>query len=195
MLSDTVMGSKVGAKPPAWSAPLSPELVEKEAKERIKARQGDITDDKDVLGEYVLQGGKYRGQCFRWLLEHVPGYVGWFVGEILKDEGKEDMRSGNSQKKNKSALKRYVLMFEEGRELVRMKKRETTPTTTPPATPAVLSPSRFSSLLTGRALPPEVLRRRVMKLASPPKVKPNIPTQEDRELIACLDEYESTLQG
>ncbi|XP_053379680.1 uncharacterized protein LOC123558130 [Mercenaria mercenaria] len=159
-LTDTEEGRRIGTQREQWCPPSTTQQIEKDARERVIARQGDVTDQKDVLGEYVMQFGKYRGQNFRWALENVPGYVGWIVNQIIKDEGKEDT-SSQHQKNNKAALKNYVLMFEEGKRIVEAKASE---------------PRKriaWKSLLVGRPLSPEQIRKKYKMLTSPPKFTPN----------------------
>lgn len=64
--------------------------MDKEAKQIVKARGGFKLDEKGVLGEYRYQLGRFRGKTYRWLLENVPGYVGWLIGDIAKE--KKDQR-------------------------------------------------------------------------------------------------------
>nr|XP_022328895.1 uncharacterized protein LOC111127887 [Crassostrea virginica] len=87
----------------AWFPPRGPSQVDNDAKECVRGRGGDVSDRKDLLGEYILQFGKYRGQKFIWLLENCPGYVGWLIGCILEDRRKGD-KSSVSQMANKDAL-------------------------------------------------------------------------------------------
>lgn len=58
----------------------------------------------------------FSGMTFKWLLENSPGYVGYLVVAMQKDKP-----SADPQWLNKMALKRYVEMFEEGKEIIRRK--------------------------------------------------------------------------
>lgn len=93
--------------------------VRKLAIEAVKKRKGDVKNEIDVLGEYLLQFGKYRGQSFRWMLENALGYVGWFVDNIRNEKV---THSAISQ--NKAAFKKYVESFKEGRDVVALKKKQ-----------------------------------------------------------------------
>ncbi|XP_064596849.1 uncharacterized protein LOC135463520 [Liolophura sinensis] len=198
LLSDSVEGRLAAANRPKLSPVLTTAVVHKEARERVTARQGDLTVEKDVLGEYILQCGKYRGKCFRWLLENGPGYCGWVVGQIIKDEGKQDL-SSVQQRHNKAAFKRYMQMFEEGRAIIQMKSEEKCKSST----------SQLKALVTTeRQLSTGALVQKAKTLFAPPKVKPNIPSyqspliaqeiklgtsaQEDRDLVSVLEHIEST---
>jgi len=66
------------------SKPL--EEVRKDAIEVVKMRKGDVNNDLDVQGEYLLQFGRCRGQSFRWMLENALGYAGWFVDNIRNEK-------------------------------------------------------------------------------------------------------------
>lgn len=72
-----------------------------------------------MFREYLLQFGEYRGQSFRWMLDNALGYVGWFVDNI---RGERVSQSAISQ--NKAAFKKYVESFEEGLEVVALKKKQ-----------------------------------------------------------------------
>ena len=93
--------------------------VKKLAIETVKKRKGDVQNELDVQGEYLLQFGKYRGQSFRWMLENAPSYIGWFVDNIRNEKV---TKSPISQ--NKAALKKYVESFQEGRDVVALKKKQ-----------------------------------------------------------------------
>ena len=85
----------------------------------MKDRKGNVGNDLEVKGEYVIQFGNCRGQKFRWLLENAMGYVGWLVNSMSRET---TTMAAISQ--NKAAFKEYVLSFEEGREVVAIKKAE-----------------------------------------------------------------------
>lgn len=99
------------------SKPL--EEVRKDAIEVVKMGKGDVNNDLDVQGEYLLQFGRYRGQSFRWMLKNVLGYAGWFVDNIRNEKVTQSAVS-----QNKAAFKGYVESFEEGREVVAMKTKQ-----------------------------------------------------------------------
>ncbi|KAK3720982.1 hypothetical protein QZH41_018539, partial [Actinostola sp. cb2023] len=104
-------------KPSGMSEKL--EEVRKQAIEAVRKRNGDVLNELDVQGEYLLQFGRYRGQNFRWMLENALGYVGWFVDNIRSEKATHSPIS-----QNKAALKEYVLSFKEGREVVALKQQQ-----------------------------------------------------------------------
>ena len=58
------------------------------------------------------------GMTFKWLIENAPGWVAFVVAEI--EISGEPKGTGNRWL-NKMALRKYVNLFEEGRELVSRK--------------------------------------------------------------------------
>ena len=52
------------------SAPMKDEHMRARAVTEVRDRGGDVSDQTEVLGEYTLQFGKYKGKLFRWLLEN-----------------------------------------------------------------------------------------------------------------------------
>lgn len=53
LLTDTLEAIRV--KKPEWSPALSPELVDKQAKQKVKARGGSELNEKDVLGMNIIK--------------------------------------------------------------------------------------------------------------------------------------------
>ena len=68
---------------------------------------------------FSFQFGRYQGQSFRWMLENALGYVGWFVDNIRNEKVSQSAIS-----QNMAAFKRYVESFEEGHEVVAVKKKQ-----------------------------------------------------------------------
>lgn len=63
----------------------------------------------------------FRGMTFKWLLENAPGWVAFL---IARDETSGETQGVGNRWLNKMALRRYVYLFEESKELVRMKREE-----------------------------------------------------------------------
>lgn len=55
LLSDSAEGRLAAGNRPKWSPPFTAAVVDKEARERVAARQGDLTDEKDVLGRSLIR--------------------------------------------------------------------------------------------------------------------------------------------
>lgn len=51
------------------------DLLRTDALTVVFQRGGDVSDRLEVMGEYVLQFGRYKGKSFRWLLENDVGYT------------------------------------------------------------------------------------------------------------------------
>ena len=56
-------------------------------------------------------------QSFSWMLENALGYIGWFVDNIRNEKVTNSPIS-----QNKAALKKYVESFQEGRDVVALKR-------------------------------------------------------------------------
>ncbi|KAK2814456.1 hypothetical protein Q5P01_000435 [Channa striata] len=88
------------------SAPMREELVRENAHTVVCRRGGDASDKTEVLGEYILQFGKYKGKSFRWLLENDVGYA----ARVFMAEG--------HSKDSLLSFVSYALSFKEIRSLL-----------------------------------------------------------------------------
>ena len=61
--------------PPSASRVKLPARVREEARARLSQKGGNPLVLEEMLAEYELQLGQYRGQTFRWLLENDVGYA------------------------------------------------------------------------------------------------------------------------
>lgn len=52
----------------------------------VRQRGGDASDRTEVLGDYILQFGKYQGKSFRWLLENDVGYTMYLIRNLQKEQ-------------------------------------------------------------------------------------------------------------
>ncbi|KAG5834113.1 hypothetical protein ANANG_G00257840, partial [Anguilla anguilla] len=68
------------------SRPLKEGDVKDNAYTVVFQRGGDVSDKQEVLGEYVLQFGKYKGKSFRWLLENDVGYTIYLLNKVEEEE-------------------------------------------------------------------------------------------------------------
>lgn len=68
------------------STPQREDLVRMNARSVVLQRGGDVSDKQEVLGEYILQFGKYKGQSFRWLLENDVGYALYLSNKVEEEE-------------------------------------------------------------------------------------------------------------
>ena len=68
------------------SPPQKHDLVRNEALTVVLQRGGDVSDRQEVMGEYVLQFGKYKGKTYRWLLENDVGYTIYLINKVDEEE-------------------------------------------------------------------------------------------------------------
>ena len=87
--------------------------VRKEAIKAVKERGGNISDETEVLSEYVLQFGAFRGQTFCWMLENAMGYSAWLVDSMRKETATAAPLS-----QNKVSFKAFVESFQECRQVI-----------------------------------------------------------------------------
>ena len=92
--------------------------MRKHAIQGVQRRGGDIHDTTEVLSEYEMQFGAFRGQTFKWVIENALGYAGYLV-----DDMRNETTTSTPLSQNKAFFKAYVQLFPECR-LVIGKKRE-----------------------------------------------------------------------
>ncbi|XP_053089620.1 uncharacterized protein LOC117597045 [Pangasianodon hypophthalmus] len=68
------------------STPQREDVVRNNARSVVLQRGGDVSDKQEVLGEYILQFGKYKGKSFRWLLENDIGYTLYLSSKVEEEE-------------------------------------------------------------------------------------------------------------
>ncbi|KAL2076440.1 hypothetical protein ACEWY4_027968 [Coilia grayii] len=67
-------------------APQGEDKIREHARSIVFMRGGDVSDRQEVLGEYTLQFGKYKGKTFRWLLENDVGYTVYLMKKVEEEE-------------------------------------------------------------------------------------------------------------
>lgn len=151
----------------------------------VRDRNGDVANELEVKGEYILQFGICRGKSFKWALENAMGYVGWLVNSM---SGETTTSAAISQ--NKGTFREYVLSFDEGREAVKMKRSEmdrktaSKPAPQPkvPPLPSRMLPSHQASSKFKPTIPPST---RVRPVSSPAKM--DIPDGELCDIVAQIE--------
>ncbi|XDV45272.1 hypothetical protein PO909_013392 [Leuciscus waleckii] len=68
------------------STPQREDLVKLNARSVVLNRGGDVSDKQEVLGEYILQFGKYKGKSFKWLLENDVSYALYLSDKVEEEE-------------------------------------------------------------------------------------------------------------
>ncbi|KAM4537740.1 uncharacterized protein V3H82_023539 isoform 1-T2 [Fundulus diaphanus] len=95
------------------SAPMKEDVVRQNALTVVRQRGGDVTDDSEVLGDYILQFGKYKGKSFRWLLENDVGYTLYLIMNLQKEEESGICITEGFNKMSLLAFVKYALSFKE----------------------------------------------------------------------------------
>ncbi|XP_016315579.1 uncharacterized protein LOC107668272 [Sinocyclocheilus anshuiensis] len=95
------------------SAPMKQDLVRQHALTVVRQRGGDASDKREVLGEYILQFGKYKGKSFRWLLENDMGYTIYLMKTLQQEEAAGEFRAEGHSKHSLVSFVNYAHSFEE----------------------------------------------------------------------------------
>ncbi|KAK7877393.1 hypothetical protein WMY93_031909, partial [Mugilogobius chulae] len=91
------------------SAPVKEETVRENARTVVRVRGGDVSDQTEVLGEYILQFGK----SFRWLLENDVGYTLYLIQSHQKEEAAGVVQAECHSKDSLQSFLRYAVSFPE----------------------------------------------------------------------------------
>ena len=78
-----------------------------------------MSDETEVLSDYVLQFGAFHGQTFRWILANGLGYAAWLVDNMWNETVTAAPLS-----QNKASFKAYAMAFEESRQAIDKKRVE-----------------------------------------------------------------------
>ncbi|XP_060749159.1 uncharacterized protein LOC132861576 [Tachysurus vachellii] len=100
------------------SAPKKEELVRQNALAVVRQRGGDASDKREVLGEYILQFGKYKGKSFRWLLENDMGYTIYLIKNLQQEEAMGVFTSEGPSKSSLLSFSNYACSFNEIQSLL-----------------------------------------------------------------------------
>lgn len=76
-----------------------------------------MSDEQEVLGEYVLQFGKYKGRSFRWLLENDIGYTIYLQKKVEEEEKAGTFNPEGHSKDSLLSFIRYAGGFKEMNDL------------------------------------------------------------------------------
>ena len=82
-------------------------------------RGGDVSDRQEVLGEDILQFGKYKGKSFRWLLENDIGYTIYLSKKVEEEERAGLFHPEGSKKDSLLSFLEYSRSFQEIQDLKR----------------------------------------------------------------------------
>ncbi|KAJ8356342.1 hypothetical protein SKAU_G00191360 [Synaphobranchus kaupii] len=101
------------------SAALKEEVVMANARKVVLQRGGDVSDKLEVLGEFTLQFGKYKGKSFRWLLENYVGYSLYLINKVEKEEEAGQFNPVGHSKDSLLSFLQYCRGFKELKDLRR----------------------------------------------------------------------------
>ena len=101
------------------SAALKEEVVRANACKVVLERGGDLSDKLEVLGEYILQFGKYKGRSFRWLLENDVGYSLYLIKKVEQEEEAGHFNPVGHSKDSLLSFLQYCRGFKELEDLRR----------------------------------------------------------------------------
>lgn len=95
----------------------SPAVREDKVKENARSivflRGGDVSDRQELLGEYLVQFGKYKGNSFRWILENDIGYVVYLIHKVEEEERTGQFNPEGPKKENLLSFLEYCRSFSE----------------------------------------------------------------------------------
>lgn len=100
------------------SVAMREDLVRQNALIVVRQRGGDASDRAEVLGDYILQFGKYKGKAFRWLLENDVGYTMYLIKNLRKEEASGICMSEGHGKDSLQSFVNYALSFGEIQSLL-----------------------------------------------------------------------------
>ena len=101
------------------SAALKEEVVRANACKVVLERGGDVSDQLEVMGEYTLQFGKYKGKSFRWLLENDVGYSLYLINKVEQEEEAGQFNPMGHSKDSLLSFLQYCRGFKELEDLRR----------------------------------------------------------------------------
>lgn len=106
------------------SAPTREDQVRQNALALVRQRGGDASDMTEVLGDYILQFGKYKGKSFRWLLMNDIGYTVYLIKHVQKEEAMGISTTEGHSKDSLRSFVHYALGFTEIQSLLAYEAKE-----------------------------------------------------------------------
>ena len=74
-----------------------------------------MSDRQEVMGEYLLQFGKYQRKSFKWLLENDVGYTMYLMKKVDEEE-----RAGTAKKRGQILRYKHLNLSENGLKVVKL---------------------------------------------------------------------------
>ncbi|KAJ8364727.1 hypothetical protein SKAU_G00135580 [Synaphobranchus kaupii] len=113
------------------SPPQKEELVKNNARTVVLQRGGDLSDKQEVLGEYIIQFGKYKGKSFRWLLENDVGYTLYLIKKVDQEEKAGVFKPEGHSKASLLSFLEYSRSHQEIEDLLKYVSSQQPPALTP----------------------------------------------------------------
>ncbi|KAL2087147.1 hypothetical protein ACEWY4_018206 [Coilia grayii] len=101
------------------SAPQGEDKIREHARSIVFMRGGDVSDRQEVLGEYTLQFGKYKGKTFRWLLENDVGYTVYLMKKVEEEERAGLFNPEGPKKDRLLSFTEYSRSFQDTEDLLK----------------------------------------------------------------------------
>ncbi|XP_049448415.1 uncharacterized protein LOC125898612 [Epinephelus fuscoguttatus] len=115
--SDEAMRIKKNPSLQDKSPPQRHDLVRSNALTAVLQRGGDVSDRQEVMGEYMLQFGKYKGKPYRWLLENDVGYTIYLINKVEEEERAGTFNPQGNSKDSLLSFLDYARSFQEIEDL------------------------------------------------------------------------------
>ncbi|KAJ8353225.1 hypothetical protein SKAU_G00207920 [Synaphobranchus kaupii] len=109
------------------SAPIKQEVVRHNAHAVVFQNGGDYTDRTELLGEYILQFGKYKGKSFKWLLENDIGYTIYLSRRVDKETTAGTFTAEGHSKDSLLSFLEYAHSFQEIQDLLAYEGKKQAP--------------------------------------------------------------------
>lgn len=94
-------------------------MVRNNSRSIVLQRRGDVSDKQEVLGEYILQFGKYKGRSFRWIVENDIGYTLYLSSKVDEEEQAGQFNPDGHCKESLLSFLEYSRCFKEIEDLRR----------------------------------------------------------------------------
>ena len=178
-----------------------PDVVEARAKSEVMRLGGNPADRTDLLGQFKIQFGQFKGQTFQWLVQNGLGYSAWMVNSMSRETATSAPLSVN-----KHLFKEYLTLFPEGNEALALKAAEkavkanpSTQTKVSSASSQVssqVSPSRklstnVASLFGRSSLLPQALMKRLQpNVESSRKIQSDAMSKPGKNIFCFCEDHE-----
>lgn len=101
--------------------PVAQDTIRQKARDAVFMRAGDVSDKQEVLGEYTLQFGQYKGKTFRWLLENDVSYTLFWINKVEGEAKANLAREAGPKKDSILTFCQYAKSFQEVQDLIQYK--------------------------------------------------------------------------